>query len=135
MEIVLLWILCFISYLWHLVKWLGTIENKASKLAVLHVSKTSSGVLGGRVNVLQVCVLAGRQISYIFIYIFILTHNGCSQIMSVPALQTTHHFASFPAGRHLYVCVDHFPWSLRPQLFNTVVSANAKFCYDDTLSK
>lgn len=76
MEIVLLWILCFISYLWHLVKWLGTIENKASKLAVLHVLKTSSGVLGGRVNVLQVCVLAGTQISYIFIYIFILTHNG-----------------------------------------------------------
>lgn len=88
------------------------IENKASKLAVLHVLKTSSGVLGGRVNVLQVCVLAGRQISYIFIYIFIyiliyifiLTHNGCSQINVSASTADNPPFCLIPSWQ-TFVCM------------------------------
>lgn len=38
-------------------------ENKASVFAVLHV--LTSAILGGRVNVLQDCILADRWTSYL----------------------------------------------------------------------
>lgn len=42
-------------------------ENKASVFAALHVLMTSSAILGGSVNVLQDCILAGRQMSFLLL--------------------------------------------------------------------